>query len=166
MPGMTALFNAAGARITKAAFPSTAVPDPLMVTVTADTYALVSTDNGLTGVGATDATLEGGRLVLKYRAGTVISAAERDAHYPLATVPGALSPASGTTAGGTVVTITGTNLTGVYDVTFGGTSGTNLIIDSATQIRVTTPAKTAGALTVVIRDDSQDISKATAYTYV
>lgn len=162
---MTALFNAAGTRLAKAAFPNTVVPNPNLVTVTADVYAQASTDHGLTGVGATDTSLEGGTLVLKYRAGMVIPQTELDGHYPAATVPGALVPATGGVAGGTVVTITGTNLTGVSGVTFGGTPGTNLTIDSATQIRITTPAKSAAAVTVVIQDDSGDVTKAAAFTF-
>ena len=49
-----------------------------------------------------------------------------------------VSPASGTTAGGTTVTITGTGLNGATVVRFGGVAGT-ITADSATQVTVTSP---------------------------
>ena len=49
-----------------------------------------------------------------------------------------VSPASGTTAGGTVVTITGTALGGATGVSFGGVAG-KVTADSGTQITVTSP---------------------------
>jgi len=60
----------------------------------------------------------------------------------------AIAPTSGTTAGGTACTLTGTNLTGCSAVSFGGTAATGIIVDSATQVRCTSPAKTAGAVNV------------------
>ncbi|MEO5974866.1 MAG: IPT/TIG domain-containing protein [Ilumatobacteraceae bacterium] len=61
-----------------------------------------------------------------------------------------ISPATGTTGGGTTVTITGTNLTGTSGVTFGGTAGTPIVNSSATSITVVTPAHAAGAVDVVL----------------
>jgi len=49
-----------------------------------------------------------------------------------------VSPASGSTVGGSTVTITGTGLDGATVVSFGGAAGT-ITADSATQITVTTP---------------------------
>ena len=43
-------------------------------------------------------------------------------------------------AGGTSVTITGTNFTGATAVTFGGTAATGVTVVSATSITATTPA--------------------------
>ena len=54
-------------------------------------------------------------------------------------------PTSGTTAGGTSVTITGTGFTGATSVTFGGTAATSFTVVSNTSITATTPAGTAGA---------------------
>jgi len=59
-----------------------------------------------------------------------------------------ISPTSGTTAGGTVCTLTGTNLTGTTGVSFGGTAGTSIVNMSATQVRCTSPAKSAGTYPV------------------
>lgn len=106
---------------------------------------------------------EGAEKLLMY-SGQYVTQAFVDALFKAATAT-SISPASGLAAGGTVVTITGTNLAGVEGVTFGGTAGTALVVVSETQIRVTTPAKTAGAYTVVVKDDAGDVSKPAFYTY-
>jgi hypothetical protein len=53
-----------------------------------------------------------------------------------------ISPVSGPEGGGTVVTVSGTDFVGATKVEFGSAAGTNLTIDSATQLRVTSPAGT------------------------
>src|SRR5262249_23114900 len=62
-----------------------------------------------------------------------------------------VSPNQGPTAGGTSVAITGTNFTtaGVA-VTFGGTSATGIVVNSATSISATSPAKSAGTVDVQV----------------
>jgi len=60
-----------------------------------------------------------------------------------------VSPASGTTDGGSLVTVSGSSVVGVTDVTFGGVSGTSLDIVSATSLTIVTPAGSAGAVDVV-----------------
>ena len=60
-----------------------------------------------------------------------------------------ISPASGSTAGGTKVTLTGTNLSGATSVSFGGT-GASIDSDSGTQITVTSPAGSAGTVNVTV----------------
>lgn len=101
---------------------------------------------------------------LKYPAGTVFTAAQHTALYQAATVA-AVTPATGTTAGGTAVVITGTNFTVGSTVTFGGTAATSVVVTSPTRITCVTPAKTAGAVTVAVTTDTGAASKATAYTY-
>ncbi len=61
-----------------------------------------------------------------------------------------ISPASGTDAGGTGVTITGTNLTGATGVTIGGSAATGITVINSTTITATTPAGTAGARDVTV----------------
>ncbi|MBS4096767.1 MAG: IPT/TIG domain-containing protein, partial [Sulfuricella sp.] len=61
-----------------------------------------------------------------------------------------ISPSTGPTAGGTGVTITGTNLTGATSVTIGGAAATSLSVVNATTITATTPAGTAGAANVAV----------------
>lgn len=60
--------------------------------------------------------------------------------YPGALVVLGLSPNSGPTAGGTTVTLTGSGFTGATTVNFGSVPGTNLIVNSDTQLTVTSPA--------------------------
>jgi len=69
-----------------------------------------------------------------------------------------VSPASGTTTGGTTVTITGTGLNGATVVRFGGVAGT-ITADSATQITVTSPPSTV--TTAAITVDSRGQTAAT-----
>ena len=52
--------------------------------------------------------------------------------------------------GGTAVTITGTNFAAGATVTFGGTAATSVVVVSGTQITATTPAGSAGAVTVTV----------------
>ena len=61
-----------------------------------------------------------------------------------------INPASGKTTGGTVVTITGSGFQSGATVSFGGTAGTAVTVQSATQLRVTAPAHAAGAVSVVV----------------
>ena len=57
---------------------------------------------------------------------------------PAPTVTG-ISPVSGPTAGGTSVTISGTNLTGAAAVSFGSTAATNVAVLNASQITAASP---------------------------
>ncbi len=61
-----------------------------------------------------------------------------------------VSPNSGSTAGGTSATITGTNLTGATAVNFGTTAATNFVVNSATSITATSPAEPAGTVDVTV----------------
>ena len=84
--------------------------------------------------------------------------------YAAPTVTG-VSPSGGLPAGGTSVTITGTNFTGATGVTFGGTAATNVVVVSATSITAKTPAKTAGAVSVVVTTPGGTNAANTLYTY-
>ena len=101
---------------------------------------------------------------LKYRAGQRVTQAEFDALYKAATVA-TITPATGLAAGGTNVTIKGTNLAGVEGVTFGGVAATNVKVVDDSTVTCTTPAHAAGAVTVVVQDDNADVTKPTFYTY-
>ncbi|MET3967203.1 capsular polysaccharide biosynthesis protein [Bradyrhizobium sp. S3.9.1] len=78
-----------------------------------------------------------------------------------------LSPTSGPAAGGTVVTITGTNFTGVTAVSFGGTAAAGFTFNSATSITATSPAGAAGAVDVRVTTPggTSAISAADQFTY-
>ena len=62
----------------------------------------------------------------------------------------ALNPTSGSTGGGTSVTITGTNLTGATAVSFGGTAATGVSVVNATTVNCTSPAHAAGTIDVTV----------------
>jgi hypothetical protein len=61
-----------------------------------------------------------------------------------------MSPASGPTAGGTLVTITGDHLSGVTGVLFGGKPGTDLVVNGPDSLTVRTPAHAAGSAPVTL----------------
>ncbi len=68
---------------------------------------------------------------------------------PLPTVTN-LSPSSGSTIGGTVVTITGTGFSGASVVKFGSTSAQSFVVDSATQITAVSPPGSSGIVDVTV----------------
>jgi hypothetical protein len=78
-----------------------------------------------------------------------------------------ISPNSGSIAGGTVVTITGSNLTGSTGATFGGVAGTNYSVTNDTTAVVTSPANTSGAGDVIVVDTNGNsaASPADQFTY-
>lgn len=106
-----------------------------------------------------------GEDVLLYHAGQKVPESELNALFEAATVT-SITPNSGPAAGGTVVTIDGTNLAGVSGVTFGGTAGTAFTRVSDTRVKVTTPAHATGAVAVVTKDDNADVTTANGFTYV
>jgi hypothetical protein len=77
-----------------------------------------------------------------------------------------ISPNTGTTAGGTAVTITGTGFLTGATVTLGGTAATNVNVAGGTSITATTPAHAAGAVSVAVTNtDAQSASLNNGYTY-
>jgi fibronectin-binding autotransporter adhesin len=83
---------------------------------------------------------------------------------PAATVA-SISPSVGSTAGGTSVTITGTNLTGATAVTIGGVAAT-LGTNTGSTLTVTTGARAAGAgLSVLVTTPGGTNAANTLYTY-
>jgi serine protease len=84
-----------------------------------------------------------------------------------ALVPGisSLSPPSGQIAGGTVVTMTGTNLSSPTSVTFGGVTAT-VNTSTPTSITVTTPAGSAGAVAVAVTTAGGTSTTASGFTYI
>jgi hypothetical protein len=77
-----------------------------------------------------------------------------------------VTPSSGSTAGGTSVTISGTNFQANALVTIGGTSATNVAVLNGTTITALTPAHAAGAVDVVVTNtDGQSGTRVLGFTY-
>ena len=78
-----------------------------------------------------------------------------------------LNTATGSTAGGTVVIATGTNLTGASAVSVGGNPATSVSALDATHVQFTTPAGSAGAASITVTTPGGTSSPlAGAFTYV
>jgi hypothetical protein len=77
-----------------------------------------------------------------------------------------IAPTSGSIAGGTAVTITGTNFRSGATVKFGGVSATNVSVTSATSITATAPAHPLGKVDVVVTNsDLQSATFVQGFTY-
>jgi outer membrane autotransporter protein len=77
-----------------------------------------------------------------------------------------VSPDRGPVAGGTRVTITGSNFTGATRVVFGNAPATNVVVVNATTITAVTPAHVAGAVSVRVVTPSGSGGAAGAFTYI
>ncbi|MBF6356046.1 IPT/TIG domain-containing protein [Nocardia higoensis] len=84
--------------------------------------------------------------------------------YVAAPVVASLDPTAGPETGGTVVTITGTGLSGATAVSFGATPATSFIVVSDTQITAIAPAGTGVQLVTVTTVGGT--SSGVSYTYV
>ncbi len=93
---------------------------------------------------------------------------ERMESRTLLTIPAVtgLNPTSGTEAGGTPVTVSGTGFTGATIVDFGTTAGTDLNVVSDTSIEVDSPAG-SGTVDVTVTNPSgtSPTSSADQFTY-
>lgn len=80
---------------------------------------------------------------------------------PAAPTVGNAAPQAGATAGGTAVTINGTNYTGTPIVLFGDVPGTNVNVVSPTQLTVTSPAHAAGNVDIVVQTSGGEEARLT-----
>ena len=77
-----------------------------------------------------------------------------------------ISPNSGSTEGGTAITITGTDFTGATAVTLGGTAAIDVTVVSSTTITATTPAGSAGTASVLVTTPEGTNAANTLFTYL
>jgi hypothetical protein len=77
-----------------------------------------------------------------------------------------VAPLTGSTAGGTAVTITGTGFTGATAVSFDGTAATSFTVDSDTSISATTPAHAAGPVSVSVTTPAGTSTVPGLFTYL
>jgi hypothetical protein len=96
---------------------------------------------------------------------TVVAADEFT--YFAAPVVNGVSPNSGPLAGGTPVTISGTNFAGPTAVYFGTTAATNVTVVSSTEVTATIPKGKAGTVNVTVTTlgGTSATSKADQFTY-
>jgi IPT/TIG domain len=85
---------------------------------------------------------------------------------PALPVVTSILPTSGPVAGGTVVTLTGTGLTGATGVTVGAAPATSLGVFSDTSLSFTAPSGLVGAAVVVVTGPGGVSGNATTFTYV
>ena len=123
---------------------------PTQITATAPAHSVGTVDITVTTVGGTSAT----------------SSSDRFTYLQAPTVTG-ITPSSGPASGGTVVTISGTDLTYVTVVTFGGVVATHFTVNSATQITATAPANAAGTVHITVTSDggTSATSESDQFTY-
>jgi hypothetical protein len=120
----------------------------------------IKATTGASAAGAAEVT-----VTVDGRSGT-LAAAFTYVALPPPTISG-ISPASGTTAGGTAVTVTGTNFAaGATTVTFGGTAATGVVVASSTSLQAVTPARAAGQADVVVTVGGQGGTLPKGFTYV
>jgi hypothetical protein len=78
-----------------------------------------------------------------------------------------LAPSCGGLAGGTSITITGSNFVNGATVTIGGQPASNVVFVSSTTLTAETPAAAAGTQPVVVKNpDTQTATLPNAFTYV
>lgn len=118
------------------------------------TSAVVTTPSGVAGVVNVGVSAPNG-LATKAEAFTFVGS-------PVAS---SLNTTEGPLAGQVVVTLTGSNLTGVTSVTVGGTAATSVSTE-ASSVRFTTPAKTAGTYGVTVTSPFGTSTLANAFTYL
>lgn len=102
---------------------------------------------------------------------TVVYFGRPENPYPIAVVDApvlnTLSPLNGTAAGGTAVTLAGSNFKAGATVLFGGSAATNVTVVSANQITATTPAHYPANTDVVVRNsDGRTSTLLGAFTFI
>ncbi|NBS02760.1 MAG: hypothetical protein EBS72_11650, partial [Rhizobiales bacterium] len=93
-----------------------------------------------------------------------IGAYEYNGAIPAAPTVTSVSPSVGSSAGGTSITITGTDLAGATAVTIGGTA-VKFAVVSSTSITTTTPAHNAGAVSIEVSTMGGTNTANTLYGY-
>lgn len=90
----------------------------------------------------------------------------RECVVSLAPSISSISPTTGTTAGGTAVTINGTNFVTGSTVMFGVNAATSVVVVSGIKITCVAPAGVLGAVTVFVQNSLGLCSAVNAYSYV
>jgi len=132
--------------------------------VTATNVRIVSSTSILAATGPHQAGPAEVTVTVDGRASTLSSA------FTFVTLPpptiSSIVPASGSTAGGTTVTIAGTNFAAGAAVAIGGVAATGVTVVSAASLQAVTPARTAGQADVVVTVAGQSATLAKGFTYI
>jgi hypothetical protein len=132
----------------------TAAPGVTVVNATTITATTPAHAAGAVSVTVTNADAQSGTLASAF---TYIA--------PAPTVS-SVTPSSGSTGGGTGITVSGTGFAAGATVTVDATAATGVTVVNATTITATTPAHAAGAVSVTVTNaDAQSGTLATAFTY-
>ncbi|MGY3676734.1 IPT/TIG domain-containing protein [Streptomyces sp. TE33382] len=120
--------------------------------------------NSATQITATTPAGSAGAAVVTVTTPGGTSAPDSFFFYAVPPVLNSADPAQGPTAGGVVVTLTGSNLLNASTVRFGATNATSFSVVSATQITATAPPGTGSSTITVITPGGT--SNPVAFTYV
>jgi hypothetical protein len=138
------------------------------VTITTGQSIPASTQVTLTAIGVTNPPPGTYNMQVSTSADTI---AALSGSYALATPPPptvtGVSPNGGSSAGGTQVTITGTNFASGAIVKFGSVAATNVTVNSSTSITAVSPAEPPGVVDVTVTVDGQTsaTSSSDKFTY-
>lgn len=156
--------------------------DTITAVVLADSFALVPTNGryGMTGntgnnlstgsittslTGTTTLNTQRGPDVGVLNTQAIVISGVEEAPAPPPTVD-AIDPATGSTLGGTSVTITGTGFISGATVSIGGNAATSVVVVDSETITAIAPAHAAGAVDVVVTNpDTQSDTLAGGFTY-
>ncbi len=137
------------------------------------TFTIVQSADGVSGTfkglleGSVVVAGDGTAFTISYKVdgGEAVVLTALGTKSPIPVVTG-VSPATGPTTGGTLVTIAGTNLAGATAVNFASTPVTSFLSDTANQITLLSPAGTGTVdVTVVIPVGASATSAADHFTY-
>ncbi len=144
----------AGATVSVGGTPATGVTVVNSTSITATTPAHAA---GTANVVVTNSDTQSGTLTQGFTYTTVSN--------PAPTLTG-ISPASGTAAGGTAVTISGTGFQAGATVSLGGTPATGVTVMNSMSITATSPAHAAGTVSVIVTNsDTQSGTLTQGFTY-
>jgi formylglycine-generating enzyme required for sulfatase activity len=130
------------------------VPATAVTVVDANTVTAITPPGS---VGAVDVVVAGSKGIITIPGGFSYSTT------PLSV--NAITPNQGPTTGGTPIVLTGTGFELVTNVTIGGSSVSDLVIQSSTTLTATTPAGTQGPRDLVVTTPWSQASIQSAFTY-
>jgi len=107
-------------------------------------------------------------LVTNTAGTSIVSSADKFTFQSPAPVVTGLNYTTGSTSGGTAVTIAGSNFVGVSQVYFGSVVSSSVVLNSPTSITAYTPAEGAGVIDVTVQTPSGTsvVSNADKFTFV